>query len=270
MNRKLAILGLVLLAGIFMAVQTGAQDDVNGDFPLYDGIWDTDLGILALWQANDAVFGIYGSYAEIGGHINEDGILHFTYDNDPNDMGSGWFEISSDGTAFDGMYTSTMDTSIGGTWDGTRLGPNEFDVNDREALNYQPGDTPPDYSEGGEGEEEASDDSEAEDEDLPEESEEFSGDVASAWSGSWDTNRGQLVLTVEEGSVSGSFGDGCNFEGTITGTTINGVWSMTDDEGNETSGEVLFNLSEDGMSFRGTYNSTEEPDLWLAWHGTKV
>lgn len=271
MMRNIAIIGAIILLALF-PLRAAAQDNYAGDYPVYDGIWDTNLGTLALWQANDAVYGIYGNHALLGGHIDDDGVLHFSYEDDPDDMGTGWFKIIGDGTEFEGSYNSSVVMSIHDTWNGTYLGPNEFEIGDRDALDYQAGDAPPDYSGDGTGEEtsEDSDTTDTEEEETGDEAGEFTGDVASAWAGTWDTNRGELEFSVEDENVTGTFGDEGEVEGTISGTSVSGTWANTDDEGNATSGEVLFTLSEDGMSFRGTYNTTDEPDLWLAWHGTKM
>ncbi|MCX6647697.1 MAG: hypothetical protein NTY09_15245 [bacterium] len=237
MNRYLAIIGLTILLGI-LPVRSIAQDNnVSGDFPVYDGIWDTDLGTLAMWQANDAVWGVYGDKAVMGGHIDADGILRLFYEDNPDDMGSGWLKIVGDGSAIEGSYTSSVEMRIQGTWNGTYLGPNDFEVGDREALNYQPGDLPPGESVD-ETETATSEETTSEEVVTTETPQEFAGDVVSAWTGTWDSTRGELVFSVEETNVTGTFGDGCEFTGTISETTLN--------------------------------NTSTEPDLWLAWQGTKI
>jgi hypothetical protein len=276
MNRYFLIVGLAILLGILPAMSLAQENIVSGDFPVYDGIWDTDMGPLALWQANDAVWGVYGSKAVMGGHIDSDGILRFYYEDNPDDMGSGWLKVTGDGSTLEGLYTSSVEMRIQGTWNGTMLGPNDFAVGDREALNYQPGDLPPVESADAAVAETSDETTTAEEtttdetiaaEEIPAE---FAGDVVSAWTGTWDTTRGELVLTVADIDATGTFGDGCEFTGTISGTTLNGTWTMIDSTGTVTSGEVLFSLSEDGLSFRGTYSTSTAPDLWLAWQGTKI
>jgi hypothetical protein len=267
MTRNFTLLAVIFLIGL-LPLQSTAQESYTGDFPIFDGIWDTEMGIVAMWQANDAVYAVYKSNANLGGHIDENGVLQFGYEDSPDDLGSGWFKIVGDGHELEGYYNSSLEPAVHGTWNGTWLGPNEFDVNDRDALNYQAGDTGSTYSPEQAVETPAAPEVEVE---VPvEEPQGFTGDAEIAWTGGWDTTRGELEINIEDGVVTGTFGDNCTLEGTITGSTLTGTWSITDEDGNVTTGDLLFSLSEDGMSFRGTYNSTTEPDLWLAWHGSKL
>lgn len=275
MIKNFAPIALVILIGL-LPVHSHAQTAIDGDYPIYDGLWETDLGVLAMWQENDAVWGIYLSSSVLGGRIDDDGILHFRYEENPDDRGSGWFKVSEDGSAFEGYYTSEIEPSIHDNWIGTWLGPNFYEVDDREALNYQPGEIPPDPDEDEDIDDDNvdllsgdSDDSDTDD-DTPEPPSEFTGDPESAWNGAWETNLGEMELIIDAGNVTGTWGEGGSFEGTISGSTLNGTWLIVDEDGNETGGEVLFSLSEDGVGFRGTYNTSDEPNLWLAWHGTKL
>ncbi len=262
---KLLVILLVLL---FCPTNAYAQD-ITATWPQFGGIWETTEGKMALWQAEDKVWGIYTGSSEIGGYIREDGKLHFWYERGSDDMGMGWLEISEDGRAFEGFYTSSLDPGEHDSWGGTWIGPNNFAIGDVAALDYVPGDTLT---------------ADADDTDTPDDQADTvlasdledavdSGmtiDTDSAWGGTWDTERGFLVLAVSEGWVFGSFGEDGVIEGTAENATLSASWSVTRDDGTLLEGEALFTLSEDSINFRGTYNSTDDPNLWLPWMGSKI
>jgi len=267
-----------------LSMMAYAQDSEEG-YPQFGGIWDTDRGIVALWQAGDAVWGIYEGHGELGGHIDEDGMFRFWYEEDPADMGTGWFELM-DTETLEGAYNSAIEMSEHGNWTGTFLGPNNYEVGDEEALNYDPEndsgsivDSNNVEDDSGEGEESESEtggedaeenpDPETESGDQDNESNISDTESAVLWTGTWNTGRGYLVLMVDDSEIYGSFGENGVFEGTIDGSEISAIWSVTNEDGSVTEGEALFYISEDGTSFRGTYNSSENPDLWLPWMGTK-
>ncbi len=115
------------------------------DFPRFGGIWETDRGPMALWQAEDAVWGLYGDSHEIGGHIREDGAFSFSWDEGVDGHGRGWFRLSEDGDSIRGMWLNDLEISDHGTWDGEYVAPNTFPIGDAEALEYEPEEeiTPP-------------------------------------------------------------------------------------------------------------------------------
>ena len=267
----------LLIALLLVGFPAFAQE---AEIPDFQGIWDTDMGTMALWQQNEYVWGLYGDEEEIGGYITENGVLNFKWDSSPDGMGTGWFRMNDDGTGFEGRFLNDIELSEQGDWDGELLGENSFNIGDPEALNYQPGDElfQPDEepdTDLPDGIDETADVTDAETPEEPEDAEVpdetvDSTDGLSSWGGTWETARGYIVMAVSEDSIVGSFGEYGKLEATVQGTALSGTWSITDEEGNSLEGEMVYWLSEDGLSFRGTYNSSDEPDLWLVWSGTKV
>jgi len=178
-------------------------------------------------------------------------------------MGFGWLQLNSDAASFTGEYTSSTQTAVHGSWDGTFLGLNGFDVGDIAALEYEPGQEAPGTTVRPQ-----------QGQVPPEIATQPSGETTvltpSAWNGTWDTARGALVLAVDGVSIEGSFGESGVLQGTIENASVRATWRVLKTDGSETSGECLFTLSEDGKSFRGTYDDSAAPDLWLPWQGTKV
>jgi len=266
--RHLTPLILVILLG-FPSAKAIAQSQAGAEYPQFEGIWETDWGRVALWQANDAVWGVYGSQGEIGGHIGNDGVWRFTYETGPDEMGTGWFTLDDDGLGFQGFYYSSIEPDQHGPWEGTLLGPNEYEVSDRAALDYEPGETPPapvvlEPQPGPTAPVPTPGETAIEEEPA------FTGEANSAWSGTWDTGRGYLVLIATDSTVYGSFNENGVFQGTVEDNAINATWSITNPDNTVTTGEALFYLSEDGASFRGTYSKSSDPNLWLPWLGSKV
>jgi len=266
----------VLLLTFILLMSPGySQEPGDSDYPEFTGIWDTGMGRLALWQARDAVWGYYEGNGEIGGHIKEDGVYHFYYEVASGDMGMGWLELTDDGLGFEGFYASTLETDTNGTWEGTFVAPNSFEIGDRNALNYQPIE-PVTETETPDTQPVAGDPGEEPDDGSDEEPFDDAGeivvdpDLLAIWTGTWDTQRGYLVLTVGSTGIFGSFGENGVFQGTVSENTLSATWSFTDEDGNISEGEALFTISEDGTSFRGTYNDSTEPNLWLPWMGSKA
>ncbi|HEX9746319.1 MAG TPA: hypothetical protein VGB30_12910 [bacterium] len=272
---KYSALVLTALLIIFSAGIAHSQDQAYPDF---GGIWDTSRGTLAIWQAEDSVFGIYGPYGEIGGHVQEDGTLEFLWSEEPDDYGNGWIKLGDDGNSFDGMWFSVIEMDQHDTWRGEKLDENHYELADRAALDHVPGTTP--ETPGATDETGTPDDGMAE---LPADNSDQSvdeepviepaipeGDIDALWSGVWDTARGDLAILIVDGVATGTFRELGSIEGTIDGPIINATWSETTDTGVEVSGSVIFWLSEDGTTFRGSYNVETNPDLWLAWSGEKT
>ncbi len=263
--RRIVSLTLALILWI-LATPLHAQDQPAPEWPKFDGIWATSRGQLALWQADDAVYGVYEKNGTLGGHIDADGILRFSYEEGSDDMGSGWLQLNVDGASFTGEYTSSTQTAVHGSWDGTFLGLNSFDVGDIAALEYVPGQEIPVAP----GTEVRPPQGEVPPEITTQPSGETTVPTPSAWNGTWDTARGTLVLAVDGVSIEGSFAQSGVLEGTIEDATVRATWRILETGGSETSGECLFTISDDAKSFRGTYDDSAAPDLWLPWQGTKV
>ena len=267
MLRYKALLLLILVPVLLAFGPAVGAQDAGQDYPRFEGIWETDLGRMALWQANDAVWGIYSGYGEIGGHIEEDGVFRFWYEDDPDDEGTGWFALNDDGQGFYGFYYSSIEPSVHGRWEGTLLGPNNYEISDRDALNYEPGEEYVPPTDGGP---EVPPSSAPPEVSVPATDESETEVSTTAWTGTWDTGRGYLVLAVSESTIYGSFGEEGIIEGELAGDTLSATWSVTLDDGTIDQGEALFTIAEDGASFRGTYNRSDDPNLWLPWIGTKL
>ena len=52
---------------IMLALPASSQENADKKYPQYEGIWKTDLGQTALWQAKDEVWGIYDDNQSVGG-----------------------------------------------------------------------------------------------------------------------------------------------------------------------------------------------------------
>jgi len=86
--------------------------------------------------------------------------------------------------------------------------------------------------------------------------------VSSGLDGSWDTTMGEMVILVDEaGNVSGEYPLG-TIEGTLTGNTIEFVYT----EGS-LSGTGSFTLSEDHNSFSGLQDISGTE---LVWEGRRL
>jgi hypothetical protein len=262
----------ILLA---VAMPGWSQSEGTKPVPQFQGIWETDWGKMALWQAEDLVWGVYGTKGEIGGRVNSDGKLEFTWDDSPDGRGSGWMALGEDLSRFDGQWLTDIEIGKNGAIHGELLGPNNFDIADRAALEWEPGEaqvSPP----AAETPEETEPVPPEEPSAPPSEESGQTGesaaisDYAAAWTGHWDTSRGELALTVDGVDVTGTFGVNGEVAGTIETTTFKGTWTVTADDGTVTQGEVLFWLSEDGLTFRGTYDVSDQPDVWLVWSGTEI
>jgi hypothetical protein len=275
MKHVIAFMAISVL--LIVAAPSPAQE--TNPIPQFQGIWETDWGKMALWQASDLVWGVYGAKGEIGGHVKLDGKFEFTWDDSPDGRGSGWMELSEDASRFDGQWLTDLEIGKNGAIHGELLGPNDFEIADRAALEWEPGEaqvSQPPAETSGETETAQSEETGEESGTSSEESGETArapiGDITAAWTGRWDTGRGELILTIDaaNSNVTGTFGENGDLEGTLENTAFSGTWTTTSDDGTVTQGEVLFWLSEDGLSFRGTYNVSDQPDVWLVWSGTKI
>jgi hypothetical protein len=259
---------------------------------LFDGIWSTDRGQMALWQVegNDEVWGLYGKYGKIGGHVSsDDGIFRFIWDEGVDGRGTGWIKLKSDGKVFDGQWLTELNIAQHGSWHGDYLGPNAFEIGDQAALTWQPGTEnttepetvkPEDTTGPSEKPSDSSTTEKPSDSATPEKEKEnieqkvnedagFTGDASTIWSSIWETARGELVIIVTDKKAQGTFGKSGTLQGNIDGANFSGTWSETLEDGTAIDGQFFFELNADGSEFRGSYNKTAESHLWLPWSGTK-
>lgn len=78
---------------------------------------------------------------------------------------------------------------------------------------------------------------------------------SSKWTGAWETNDGIVVL-IQTGSTVVTAYDTANvgkITGTASGRSLNGKWYVDSVD----NGTIKMNLSDDGMSFTGSYNIKE-------------
>lgn len=89
-----------------------------------------------------------------------------------------------------------------------------------------------------------------------------------SWEGLWDTNWGEMTLIQTGIKVSGTYTyDSGRIEGTISGNVLKGTWSESPSYSPPNdAGEVVFVMSEDGMSFTGEWRYGSEGD-WGKWDG---
>lgn len=90
--------------------------------------------------------------------------------------------------------------------------------------------------------------------------------VTSVWSGSWETNFGDLVMTQSVSSISGSYShDAGSLTGVVSGNTLSGRWVESDDEGT-----FSFTMDSAGKSFSGSWQETSpDPNQGGNWDGSK-
>lgn len=94
-------------------------------------------------------------------------------------------------------------------------------------------------------------------------------DVSGKWI-NWRQGEKQIhtMRLIQEGRrVRGLHRLDANFviDGTIEGNVLRGTWSSP-----ETVGEFLFEFSEDGRSFRGRWNTTDDLNHWKSgWNGRR-
>jgi hypothetical protein len=90
--------------------------------------------------------------------------------------------------------------------------------------------------------------------------------------GTWDTDHGQLELTIEGNKVTGTYGTNAGrIVGTINGNVVQGTWRQTAPcVLGITFGAFSLNFSADGRSFtsRWTYSDNFAPG-WGNWYGRR-
>jgi hypothetical protein len=91
------------------------------------------------------------------------------------------------------------------------------------------------------------------------------------WSGTWDSNWGQMTLSQSGNQVTGSYAhDTGRISGTVTGNMLSGQWSEAPSYAPpDDAGDVEFTLSADGQSFTGHWRY-DSSGAWSGWTGTKT
>lgn len=91
-----------------------------------------------------------------------------------------------------------------------------------------------------------------------------------SWEGKWDTNWGEMVLTQNGSSVTGTYTyDSGKIVGTVSGNKLIGTWSESPTYSPDNdAGEIEFTMAQDGMSFTGKWRYGSNGD-WGDWEGGK-
>jgi hypothetical protein len=91
------------------------------------------------------------------------------------------------------------------------------------------------------------------------------------WTGVWDTDWGQMVLTQSNGTVTGTYEhDQGQIQGTVQGNILTGTWSEYPSYAPpDDAGDFEFTLSADGNSFLGRWRYDSEGD-WSEWTAARV
>lgn len=82
----------------------------------------------------------------------------------------------------------------------------------------------------------------------------------SPWEGEWVSEQGLMTMNIDDVTLSGTYGDG----GTITGTIADSVAELNYKKGNA-NGVLSLNVSDDGHSFTGRWNSRGRSGSWNGW-----
>ncbi len=86
-----------------------------------------------------------------------------------------------------------------------------------------------------------------------------------SWAGTWKTNWGDMTLTQNGSSVSGSYNwNGGKISGTVSGNVLSGTWTQTNGKG-----KFRFVMSSDGKAFTGTYGYNDAEPKSGSWDGTR-
>ncbi|NLL68559.1 MAG: hypothetical protein GX236_12870 [Clostridiaceae bacterium] len=91
-------------------------------------------------------------------------------------------------------------------------------------------------------------------------------DSDESWAGIWFTNRGKLKITQNGIYVEGTYGNGNEIEGIISGDKLIGTYN---EKG--ASGNLEFVISSDGESFKGKYSQKSKSSKreWQNWDGQR-
>jgi hypothetical protein len=97
-----------------------------------------------------------------------------------------------------------------------------------------------------------------------------------SFSGTWDTDYGNMVLTVSGNKVTGTYDkqEG-RIDGTVTDNKLTGTWTRAPTRAPpDDAGDFVFTLSDDGNSFKGLwrYGYSNDPgkDYDGFWYGTRI
>jgi hypothetical protein len=90
-----------------------------------------------------------------------------------------------------------------------------------------------------------------------------------SWAGAWKTNWGDMVLTQNGSTVTGTYThDSGKIAGTVSGNTLTGTWSEAPTyQPNQDAGDIRFEMSADGLSFSGEWRYGSSGD-WRKWDGS--
>ncbi len=100
--------------------------------------------------------------------------------------------------------------------------------------------------------------------------------TGTSFAGTWDTDYGNMVLTVNGDKVTGTYDD---HEGMINGTVsdnkLTGTWTQAPTRAPpDDAGDFVFTLSADGSSFQGLwrYGYSDDPGKKYDgfWYGTRI
>ncbi|MGI6085779.1 MAG: stalk domain-containing protein [Acetivibrionales bacterium] len=85
------------------------------------------------------------------------------------------------------------------------------------------------------------------------------------WSGIWFTNRGKLYITQNGIYIEGTYGNGNEIEGVISGNKLIGTYKEKN-----ISGDLEFVVSSNGESFEGKYSvKSKSKREWQGWDGKR-
>ncbi len=89
-----------------------------------------------------------------------------------------------------------------------------------------------------------------------------------SWSGTWETNWGNMILVQSGTNVSGTYEhDDGKIVGTVSGNTLTGTWSENPSYAPpDDAGDVMFEMTADGKGFSGLWRYGSEGD-WGVWDG---
>lgn len=105
--------------GLIILILLGCRGDGRKQRD-FSGMWDTPFGYMQLLQDRDRVRGKYRSdLGSVDGRIRGD-TLYFRW-SDPDGSGDGFFVLSADGKAIEGVYRRQGQAEWEGIWWGVRL-----------------------------------------------------------------------------------------------------------------------------------------------------
>lgn len=108
--------------------------------------------------------------------------------------------------------------------------------------------------------------------DLAAKPQDTSSQVTDVWSGTWDTDWGEIVLVQEGNKVTGTYDyyEGCELTGTVSGNKLTGTYVDKVDTGEQYPGLFELTMNENWTfdGWRGESSTAKED--WSAWHGERA